>query len=98
MIADSPTSGPWYVASTDITGAVVRAKRPMTPPVAHCITSKVLSPDGIYTILRDEALANAHMCAASPDLYMAVDALLSGCTDEAMALGRAAMAKARGIS
>lgn len=105
------TPGPWVI-STPTQGyevCTMHGLPPQPPEDGHrktwvYIGSESLTRNGEWQWPDEqEQLANAHLIAAAPDLYMALEAMTArmslyrGRHDDAMvAIGNAALAKARG--
>ena len=97
-MTDQPkwTKGPWPIKPTGDFKRIVIGDGLVDGPGGYEV-AEVYSDD----CDRDEALANAHLIAAAPDLYAALDGLLglldAGSLYEPQAYAaRAALAKARG--
>ena len=84
------TKGPWHV--------------PKARGCAHGPVDKndvpVVTWTGMARPRQENGMANAHLIAAAPDLYEALEAMLDECVDDEFAPhvmdARAALAKARG--
>lgn len=89
------TKGPWVTKDREITG-------PVGVAVARAgICAIVSGRHGSYSIGESEALANARLMGAAPELFEALEALLLDMQhrvrdEESMAKARAALAKALG--
>ena len=97
-MTDQPkwTKGPWPIKPTGDFKRIVIGDGLVDGPGGYEV-AEVYSDD----CDRDEAMANAHLIAAAPDLYAALDGLLglldAGSLYEPQAYAaRAALAKARG--
>lgn len=96
------TPGPW---TEDISRSCVVG--PLGVTVAHCGQAMTSCADGSYWIRAEESSANAHLIAAAPELYAALQACCEEAFDtetttarmvEIRRTARAALAKARGES
>ena len=107
-MTDQPkwTPGPWALeirpgsgAAADCTIAMIEQPDERAP--YRGMIARLQSAEHINGIAKDELVANAHLIAAAPDLYAALDGLLglldAGSLYEPQAYAaRAALAKARG--
>lgn len=93
-MTDKFTPGPWrFYAEPQPNGCPIvgNGKGMMVSMLAHSVN---------YKDQREEALANAALIAAAPELLQALEAMLeetAGCYCTSEAQARAAIAKARGL-
>ena len=102
------TKGPWWVSPNTTGSPEVRTYREDETADNHMRNSStgasIASCIGDHTEerTRDNRLANAHLIAAAPDMYEALEAMLGEYApsdqvkNSAAVLARAALAKARG--
>lgn len=100
------TSGPWVAGDSQPHGT--RVTGPHAVDIAWVSCASTHGEKGYYTIGQDEAQANAHLIAASPDLFAALEKIVEALVyedeeglvlySESVIAARAALAKARGAS
>jgi hypothetical protein len=97
-VKQAHTPGPWFVESTDFNGITVWSQRPQM-----VITELGYPADEHAWALKDEAVANAALIAAAPDLLAALQTLVAAADADGWPDGwgmvkdkaRAALAKAQ---
>lgn len=70
------TPGPWKAIFFGKSSYIADVTGPLEVSVATCGDSGTFGKNGSYSISKDEATANAHLCASAPDLYAALHNLL----------------------
>ncbi len=97
MASEKWTSGPWVSQGWVPTWAYIPVRD------AHHNVIASMYPDAAHNYTRDEVEANAHLIAAAPDLYAALQLLLDDVADypawerpcRAVDVARAALSRAR---
>lgn len=95
------TPGPWHWQGDSLTHRQFDIYAPGSAPKQHVCTINNLSVEKLWLRDSEQALANARLIAAAPDMLSALTLLVDGdgkpdeCS-RAMAAARAALAKAKG--
>ena len=95
------TPGPWFYSGDGLTHRQFDIYAPARSPNQHIATVNNLSVEKLRTRDAEEAIGNARLIAAAPDMLAAVSLVVDGDgkPDECpriMSAARAALAKARG--